>query len=632
MTALTETQSNRFFSQTPLALALITGMLLISFESPAWIALLSFALVFLKYFAELKNWKLWPPWFSALVGILLGLEVYIRLGTLLGQESTVTWVLGLTALKITDYRNQRDKKFLILLGFVLLSLKPLFSLDIYWLLPTMIGFFLLWHSMLEPPQPAPLRYLLRLFVGALPFAAVLFFTFPRLATPLITGRAMNQGGIGFSEIFDPGGIGRIQTSEESVFRARFDDPSFKPETRDLYWRGIVHTVPDQMRWTSVSRPSKSVPATDLQSLPGQHYEITIEPKNSSYIFVLEKGVAVQSTEPLLQIEKNTYQTKFLQMNRWSYRAVSQIGDTQNQAPTKEEMRPPSLFNDKAKNIRVQELVKLISQKTPDLKARRLQLDQFFIEGGFTYTLEPGTYGVDAMEEFLFVRKRGYCEHFAGAYATLARALGIPSRVVGGYQGGTLNAFGKFWQVSSKDAHAWVEIWEDSKWIRIDPTGLVAPTRIELGGGSYFLSVAARTAAAYGVLPFLETVQMFFENLNFQWVRFMLDFAGSRDPDWLKNLRGLAIMLMVTIGLWILLQIRGPQRITAAKLTPSQRDFLKIEKLARAQNLVRAKHEPPLQFLARTAQNIPDLRQAATQLAIKYSAENYRKNGTRLVDK
>ena len=55
-------------------------------------------------------------------------------------------------------------------------------------------------------------------------------------------------------------------------------------------------------------------------------------------------------------------------------------------------------------------------------------------GGYTYTLEPGDYGRDAIDEFWLDRKLGFCEHFAAAFVVVMRALDVPARVVTGYQG------------------------------------------------------------------------------------------------------------------------------------------------------------------------------------------------------
>jgi protein-glutamine gamma-glutamyltransferase len=69
-------------------------------------------------------------------------------------------------------------------------------------------------------------------------------------------------------------------------------------------------------------------------------------------------------------------------------------------------------------------------------------------------------------------------------------MGLPARIVTGYQGGEFNAIDDYWVVRQSDAHAWVEVWQyDSNgtgkddgiagsWVRVDPTSAVAPQRIE----------------------------------------------------------------------------------------------------------------------------------------------------------
>ncbi|XLM20215.1 transglutaminase-like domain-containing protein, partial [Chromobacterium piscinae] len=56
-------------------------------------------------------------------------------------------------------------------------------------------------------------------------------------------------------------------------------------------------------------------------------------------------------------------------------------------------------------------------------------------GGFRYTLQPPLLGEQPVDQFLFGTRQGFCEHYASAFAFLARAAGMPARVVIGYQGG-----------------------------------------------------------------------------------------------------------------------------------------------------------------------------------------------------
>ena len=62
----------------------------------------------------------------------------------------------------------------------------------------------------------------------------------------------------------------------------------------------------------------------------------------------------------------------------------------------------------------------------------------FTQQPFYYTLTPPKLADDSVDAFLFETKRGFCEHYASAFAVLMRAAGIPARVVTGYQGGTFN--------------------------------------------------------------------------------------------------------------------------------------------------------------------------------------------------
>jgi transglutaminase-like putative cysteine protease len=79
-------------------------------------------------------------------------------------------------------------------------------------------------------------------------------------------------------------------------------------------------------------------------------------------------------------------------------------------------------------------------------------------------------GVDAVDQFLFVTQRGFCEHIAAAMAVLLRADGIPTRVVTGYGPGERNPFTGYYEVRNADAHAWVEVYYPGYgWVPYDPT-------------------------------------------------------------------------------------------------------------------------------------------------------------------
>lgn len=94
-----------------------------------------------------------------------------------------------------------------------------------------------------------------------------------------------------------------------------------------------------------------------------------------------------------------------------------------------------------------------------------------LRGGYRYRLAVRRSArVDPVVDFLFRHREGNCEYFASATALLARAAGVPTRVVGGYRVGEYNALGRFHVVRDRNAHAWVEVWNGrDAWVTVDPT-------------------------------------------------------------------------------------------------------------------------------------------------------------------
>jgi transglutaminase-like putative cysteine protease len=99
----------------------------------------------------------------------------------------------------------------------------------------------------------------------------------------------------------------------------------------------------------------------------------------------------------------------------------------------------------------------------------LELQDWFLAGGFKYSLTPNLPASHWLLAFLTTDRRGYCQQFAWAFAVLARLLGIPSRVAVGYTGGTPGPSGS-WRVTTANAHAWPELYFAGQgWLRFEPT-------------------------------------------------------------------------------------------------------------------------------------------------------------------
>ena len=101
------------------------------------------------------------------------------------------------------------------------------------------------------------------------------------------------------------------------------------------------------------------------------------------------------------------------------------------------------------------------------------LNRWFTQpsNGFRYDLRtaPGNSG-DALVDFLFTGRRGYCEQFASAMAIMLRTLHVPARVAVGFTPGTVTGGSRL--ITTDDAHAWVEAWfPGAGWLPFDPTPL-----------------------------------------------------------------------------------------------------------------------------------------------------------------
>jgi transglutaminase-like putative cysteine protease len=96
---------------------------------------------------------------------------------------------------------------------------------------------------------------------------------------------------------------------------------------------------------------------------------------------------------------------------------------------------------------------------------------------FTYSIDvrdranrAGCAELGVAECFAVIRE-GYCEYYAFTMAVLLRDLGIPTRVVEGYQRGELDAEAGVRRVKQSDAHAWVQVYfPNYGWVDFDPTG------------------------------------------------------------------------------------------------------------------------------------------------------------------
>jgi len=125
--------------------------------------------------------------------------------------------------------------------------------------------------------------------------------------------------------------------------------------------------------------------------------------------------------------------------------------------------------------RVYALARDLTATPPTPYDRAAAIESYLRE--FPYTLDvpkpPG--GADIADYFLFELQKGYCDYYATAMVVLARAAGLPARLVVGYASGRYDMNSGRYIVTEADAHAWVEVYFPTYgWIEFEPTAGIAP--------------------------------------------------------------------------------------------------------------------------------------------------------------
>lgn len=136
--------------------------------------------------------------------------------------------------------------------------------------------------------------------------------------------------------------------------------------------------------------------------------------------------------------------------------------------------------------RVQQLAQEIVAGSVDDAERISRLYAYLQGGDFGYTLDLSVEdaSIDPLEDFLFNRRSGHCEYYASAMAMMLRCAGIPSRLISGFKGGSLEKDGSF-RVKQLHAHSWVEAYVDKSWITIDPTPPLRDENVRKIESAYF---------------------------------------------------------------------------------------------------------------------------------------------------
>ncbi|CAM3343702.1 transglutaminaseTgpA domain-containing protein [Halomonas lysinitropha] len=490
---------------------------------------------------------------AAVGGLLLAL--WLQFGTLGTMDGLVGLLLGVYLLKLLETHDRRDARVVVVIGLVATTVAFLHDQGIPMAAGALLAVAWLLQSLVWLAGATGLRQAWRetvwLLVLSAPLMIVLFVIFPRLG-PLWSMPQMDRASTGLTDEISPGDIAELSRSDARAFRASFEGREPAPDER--YWRVYTLSHFDGIRWSratpeqlaaTLERPVdafvREAARSPWQSQEGARFsaELLLEPDSRPWRPTL--GTPLASGERQRYLADGTLEG-LTPLSSRSLMNLSSSGAPPTSPPAAGE-RWHRLLPESA-NPRTRALAERLWRESggdPDVYLEAMMAR--FGEAPYRYTLSPPRLvGEHRVDDFLFDSQAGYCTYYASAAAVMARMAGIPARVVAGFLGGERNPDGHF-TVRDYDAHAWVEVWRDDAWRRLDPTAVIAPERIEQGaravddGAEAFLADARFSPLRMREVGWANRMRLEWERLEYQWQRAVIGYQRESRRSMMAQLVG-----------------------------------------------------------------------------------------------
>jgi Transglutaminase-like enzymes, putative cysteine proteases len=597
----------------------------------------------MKFWMEPKGYRLRSAIFKLMLAAVALFAIFASYGSLNGIEPAISLLVVLMSLKVLEAHTRREFQVMVLIGWVLCLCGFFLSQDFGIALCLMTAFALLLVALIQFHRGSspgafwpPLASASKLVAQAAPLVVLLFLLFPRINPGFrFEFRAIRSASTGFSDRLSPGSIATLANSSEIAFRAEFPG-NISRSPGPMYWRGVVMWHCDGMEWRAPYAPT-SMSRSPTQSVSGNsiRQRIMLAPHDARWMFSLDRPF---ETPRGAMLARGDYLWSFQPIRKARrYEVVSSFESAGKELSPRE--RREALELPSSISPAVRELAQSWTAQSSSPRAIVNSALQFFRTQGFTYSLSPGEFRKDDLEQFLFHRRVGFCGHYAASFATLMRLAGIPARVVVGYLGGEYNDLGHFFLVRQADAHAWCEVWlPGNGWTRVDPTAAVAPGRASLDLNSFLEGRVASGQMEAGRSAFVTRlarsalftdIRLAWETLNYQWDTRLLAFDADVQEVFLNSIglakRGpfvliieilsVAVALLAIYFGWMQLRSRsGPDRVKAL--------YERFCRKAARLGVQRDPCEGPLDFARRAAQSVPDKSSRIRQIADTYILLRY----------
>ncbi len=504
---------------------------------PVWVSLIVVVSLVWRCLQNHGKIRELPKWLLIPLVLFGGVGVFAEYWTVVGRDAGLALLTVMASFKFLESRRHRDVLILVFLCYFLIATHFLFSQSIFTAVLMFATLIVITATLViinRRDENIVVAEILpasaRLVMLSIPLMLILFVLVPRVPGPLWGLSNDQRGGItGLSDHMSPGKISNLILSNEVAFRVDFEKEI--PASSRLYWRGPVMALYNGYRW-SQSRRQVLNRFNLTVTEPPVKYTVTLEPHGEHWLLALDIPTKLVAGSVMTEDFQLVSKKKINDLVRYSMesRMAYMVGTDETLA-----YRELALEYPQKTNLRTIAFGKSLAeryQRSDDIVDEVLTM---FREQEYVYTLQPPALGDDSVDEFLFGTRRGFCEHYAGSFALIMRAAGIPARIVTGYQGGEYNNVGNYLIVRQSDAHAWAEIWiENRGWIRVDPTAAVSPSRIEQGIDNA-LSEEGSSFRIRNQNPIFGNLLYSWDNLQHSWNDWVINYDQRKQQNFLSKL-------------------------------------------------------------------------------------------------
>lgn len=560
--------------------------------------------------------EVWNQPRSVIKACLLMLVVallYVEYSQWFSIEPMISLLLSALTLKLIEIRSQRDILFALFLSYFAIACSFLFSQSV---LQTALGIVavilttavLIQSYRAQSSLKKSLALASKMLLQSAILAVVMMLVLPRLnplwSVPLKSGEAIT----GISDSMSPGDFDQLIQSNKLALRVTFADKDNTISREQMYWRGLVFDDFDGRRWQrsdpinqtvaqllrfpqlrasndSGSNDSGSDANNESHSKQNNtiHYDVLMESTGNQWLYGVPVVTIDRSSEKIVYSRQHETFQKAPIDQRIRYAAVSSLnGKIPAKQLTRREYQRYT-YLPRGSNPEASKQALQWYQQANSQRAYINNVLQYYRDN-FTYTLSPPKLGQHTVDEFLFSTQQGFCEHFSSSFVVLMRSVGIPARVVVGYQGGTWNEDNTYVSVYQRDAHAWAEVWLNDGWYRIDPTAAVAAIRVEQG-------VAAALPAAESALvggnrysfAWLTRLHNRWQVLDYSWQRWVLGYDAKQQQSFLSKYLGdltsakLMLLLLIPFSITALIINFGLLRVYFQPVKKEYKAYQKLQK-------------------------------------------------------